>query len=199
MTSFQWRALPKVILWCVAVISLAACTGVSRVQPAKPQAIAEVTYTSRLEALSHGSDGSDRARDGKPRFLGPLGARGVTYKGYQYIVYYTGKDRTVSEDAGAAKVVVARRAVAGGGEWEKSILQGYKVTSDDAHNRQSIGISGDGVIHIAFDHHNDPVLNYAKTEPGIANNPQNVVWDDSVFTYAPNFGPDILKPGTREF
>ena len=162
----------------------------------KPQKSAEVSYHSQLAALSHGSDGSDRARDGKPRFLGPLGARGVTYKGYQYIVYYSGKDRSLSEEEGAARVIIARRAVAGG-DWEKSVLQGYKVTSDDAHNRQSIGISGDGVIHIAFDHHSIPVLNYAKTKKGIANNPEDVVWDNTIFTYAKNFGQDILKPGTR--
>ena len=177
---------------------LNACTSIGQDDQAtlKPVKRAEVSYHSQLARLSHGSDGSDRARDGKPRFLGPLGARGVTYKGYQYIVYYTGKDRTLPEEEGAAKVIIARRNVEGG-DWERSTLQGYKVTSDDAHNRQSIGISGDGVIHIAFDHHNDPVLNYAKTKSGFASNPADVVWDDTVFTYAPNFGQNILKSGTK--
>ena len=161
-----------------------------------PRQSADVIFVTQLAELSHGSDGSDRARDGKLRFLGPLGARGVTHKGYQYVVYYTGKDRSLPEEEGAAKVIIARRKVAGG-DWERSTLQGYKITSDDAHNRQSIGISGDGVIHIAFDHHNDPVLNYAKTKAGVANNPDNVLWDDSVFTYAPDFGQNLLKPGTK--
>ena len=185
-----------IIFTFVVFLSLPACVPTYEGQALMPNQNAEIIYFSELAPLSHGSDGSDRARDGIPRFLGPLGARGVTHKGYQYIVYYTGKDRSLPEEEGAAKVIIARREV-DGGDWERSTLQGYKVTSDNAHNRQSIGISGDGVIHIAFDHHNDPVLNYAKTKPGVANNPADIVWDDSVFTYAPNFGQNILKQGTK--
>ena len=156
----------------------------------EPAERAYITGWDTLTAASHTSDGTERARDGNLRFLGPMGAVGVSHEGYQYIVYYTGRDRTIPREDAYSEVVVARRKL-GSFDWERSTLQGYRVTSDDAHNRQTIGISsGDGVIHISFDHHNRPAMNYAATALGVANNPATVAWDDSVFTYAENLGGD---------
>lgn len=149
---------------------------------------AEFLGASQLAASAHSSDGSDRARDGKPRFTGQLGARGVTYKGYQYVVYFTGKDRSKPKAEQFGEVFVARRK-AGGSEWERARIAGYRLTSDDAHNRPSIAISeGDGRIHITFDHHNHRWMNYANTAVGVAENPGATNWDDTTFTYRRNFG-----------
>jgi hypothetical protein len=154
---------------------------------------ARVTGDSELASLSHASDGSERAQNGQPRFTGPMGAQAVSYKGYQYVIYYTGRDRSMPRNEASSDVVIARRKL-GTFKWERSTLQGYKVTSDDAHNRQTIGIAkGDGTIHISFDHHNRPQMNYAVTAKGVANNPRSVKWDNNVFRYAPNLGGDPIE------
>ncbi|TWJ06669.1 putative BNR repeat neuraminidase [Altererythrobacter ishigakiensis] len=151
---------------------------------------AYITGWDELAAQSHTSDGMERSRDGKPRFVGPLGARAVSYNGFQYVVFYSGRDRTVPREEAASYVVVARRKL-GGFAWEYSVLEDYEVTSDDAHNRQTIAISeGDGRIHISFDHHNRPKMNYAVTAPGVATDPDYVVWNNEVFTYTENLGRD---------
>lgn len=73
--------------------------------------------------------------------------------------------------------------------WEKSILQGYRIKSEDRHNKIALSISsGDGVIHIAFDHHSTPQFNYAHTNQNVATNPESVVWDNAVFSLQPNLG-----------
>lgn len=156
----------------------------------EPAQRAYITGYDQLTDASHTSDGTERARGGPPTWLGPMGAQGVSLNGYQYIVYYTGRDREIAREDAYSEVVVARRKL-GTFEWERSTLQGYRVISDDAHNRQTIGISsGDGVIHISFDHHNRPAMNYASTAAGVATNPEAVTWDDSVFTYAENLSGD---------
>lgn len=151
---------------------------------------AEAVGAVKLTDSAHSSDGSDRARDGKPRFVGQLGAKGITHKGYQYIVFYTGKDRTKPKPEQFGEVFVARRKE-GGTFWERAKVTGYRLTSDDAHNRPSIAISeGDGRIHITFDHHNQRWMNYANTATGVANNPASTKWDDSTLTYRKNFDWD---------
>ncbi len=156
----------------------------------KPAKTAYITGWDELSARSHTSDGTERAKGGPPRFAGPLGAQAVSHNGYQYVIYYTGRDRSVPREQAASKVVVARRKLGAFG-WERATIPGYKVTSDDAHNRQTIGVSsGDGVIHISFDHHNRPTMNYAATAKGVASDPASVRWDDRVFTYAENLGGD---------
>ncbi|WP_269520512.1 BNR-4 repeat-containing protein [Alteromonas sp. BMJM2] len=146
--------------------------------------------SSLLVGKSHTSDGSDRAINGKPHFSGVMGAQAVTYNGYQYVIYYTAKDRGGYGDL-FAEVVVARRKVTGH-DWQYSTLPVYRLTSDDAHNRQAIEISkGDGVIHISFDHHNLDRINYARTAVGVANHPETVDWNDDVFKFERNLGfPD---------
>lgn len=149
-----------------------------------------ITGWDELASASHVSDGMERSRDGKPRFEGPLGAQGVSYNGYQYVVFYSGRDRGLPKAKSVSYVVVSRRKL-GGFAWEHSILTDYKITSDDAHNRQTIAVSeGDGRVHISFDHHNRPKMNYAVTAAGVATNPGSVVWDNDAFTYSENLGRD---------
>ncbi len=143
--------------------------------------------SSLLVDKSHTSDGSDRAQNGKPLFAGVMGAQAVTYKGYQYVIYYTAKDRGGYGDL-FAEVVVARRKVTGH-DWQHATLPVYRLTSDDAHNRQAIEISkGDGAIHISFDHHNLDRINYARTASGVADHPETLDWNDEVFTFQRNLG-----------
>lgn len=73
--------------------------------------------------------------------------------------------------------------------WEKSIVQGYKIESQDRHNKIAIAISqGDGVIHLSCDHHNTPQFNYANTDTDMATNPDKIIWDNTVFKLVPNLG-----------
>jgi hypothetical protein len=125
------------------------------------------------------SDGSDRSRLGNPRFHGPMEAQILSFKNYQYISYYESR----------GDLVVARKKIAPSTQWQKSIVKGYKMHSQDRHNKIAMEISeGDGVIHLSFDHHNTPQINYAKSEIGVVTNPESVVWNDSVFTLVPNLG-----------
>ncbi|MGY0314124.1 hypothetical protein ACV4QK_19820 (plasmid) [Alteromonas macleodii] len=80
---------------------------------------------SLLVDKSHTSDGSDRAENGKPRFSGVMGAQAVTYNGYQYVVYYTAKDRGGYGDL-FAEVVVARRKITGH-DWQHATLPVYRL------------------------------------------------------------------------
>ncbi|WP_395342262.1 BNR-4 repeat-containing protein [Ningiella sp. W23] len=154
-------------------------------QPYFKQAILE--NTTLLTKTSHTSDGSDRAKNGIPRFVGSLGANATTYKGYQYAIFYTAKDRGGYGDL-FAEVQIARRKL-NDAVWQYSTLPVYRLTSDDAHNRASIAISkGDGVIHVAFDHHNTPRINYAHTAIGVADNPSQHEWNDTVFNFERNMG-----------
>ena len=150
-----------------------------------PLQVAELLYRHKFTETGRVSDGSDRARDGQPRFQGPMEARGLTYNNYQYAAYY--------EENG--DIVIERQDLNNPDLWEKSILQGYRITSQNRHNRLSMGISRDGVIHLSFDHHNTPRLNYAKTKIGVANNPEEVSWDNNVFSLQSNLGLGTINVG----
>jgi hypothetical protein len=78
----------------------------------------------------------------------------VTFKGIQYTAFYD-KERFV---------VVAKRK-SGSTKWEIK-RSAYQGNAADAHNTISIMVDGSGYLHIAWDHHNNPV-NYCKSvSPG---------------------------------
>jgi hypothetical protein len=94
----------------------------------------------------------------------------VTHNRFQYVGYYNSK-RHVS---------LGRRKLSNA-NWEIIELIDYDFKSNDAHNTISIGICPeDGTIHIAFDHHNDP-LHYRVSQKNVATNPGEVVWEASLF------------------
>lgn len=141
--------------------------------------VAKVEYQYELTKTAFSSDGSDRARDGQPRFNGPMEGRVITYKNFQYVTYY--------EQNGS--VIVARRNLDRPNRWERVMVKGHRMTLHDRHRKLAIGISeGDGVIHLAFDHHNTPQFNYALSREGVANDPENAVWDDETFRLMYNLG-----------
>lgn len=74
----------------------------------------------------------------------------VTYKDSQYIAYYNE----------AREVVLAKRKT-GASKWRFHITQ-YKGNSTDAHNTISIMVDGAGYLHLAWDHHGNP-LNYCRS------------------------------------
>jgi hypothetical protein len=97
----------------------------------------------------------------------------VTHKGYQYAAYFA--------DEG---YLAAGRRKLPDGPWEVIHFADYQAKDHrDAHNVATIGIAeGDGTIHLAFDHHVDP-LHYRRSVQGLASRPGEFAWK------AENFGP----------
>ena len=96
-----------------------------------------------------------------------------TYNGWQYTVWYSGTSST-------RHVNISRRQLPNGA-WQNIEFMDYNQTVNDDHNTISMGISTqDGVIHLSFDHHNNPIR-YRKSVPGLATNPGSFAWTASQF------------------
>lgn len=78
----------------------------------------------------------------------------VTHNGVQYAAYYDAE----------RYVVLARRRV-GSSEWTVQRSQ-YQGKADDAHNGISIMVDGAGYLHVAWDHHDNPLRYARSTAPG---------------------------------
>lgn len=90
--------------------------------------------------------------------------------GCQYVGYYDAERH----------VCLARRKLPNGA-WETIRFKDYDFHSDDAHNTISLGICPkDGTIHIAFDHHVQP-LHYRVSRKRAAGEPQSTKWEASLF------------------
>ena len=138
----------------------------------------ELLKRTTLTTTAYCSDGSDRARNGQPRFHGPMVARINSYKGFQYVSYYEANGNIILE-----------RNEIGSDTWEKLIIPNYRMTSQDRHNKIALGISkADGVIHLSFDHHNSVTFNYAKSVSGLATDPEKFDWSSNLFTLQSNLG-----------
>ncbi len=101
----------------------------------------------------------------------------VSHKQYQYAAYYDP----------SGKVVLAKRTH-GADKWE---LEKTALTGNirDAHNSISIMTDGDGYLHVAWDHHNNP-LNYTKSKtPGSLNllEPQQMTGNNETKLTYPEF------------
>lgn len=81
----------------------------------------------------------------------PITTHGTT----QYAAYYDAEGR----------VVVAKRDV-GGDAWE-SVVTPLKGNVRDAHNVISLGVDGDGFLHVSWDHHGHPLRYVRSTAPGV--------------------------------
>lgn len=94
----------------------------------------------------------------------------ATFGGYQYATYWDA-DRWLC---------VGRRKLPRG-PWEVIRFGDYRIKSNDVHNVTVLGICPcDGTIHLAFDHHNDP-LHYRVSQPGAALHPGRVAWAADLF------------------
>ncbi|MEY9996581.1 hypothetical protein ABIE67_008613 [Streptomyces sp. V4I8] len=88
----------------------------------------------------------------------------LTYKGYQYAVWYTA-DRNA---------VVGRRAL-GSTTWS-TVKVGHTLRYNDSHNVISMGISKvDGRLHLNMDSHSDG-FTYVKSVAGLVDNPAGLSW-----------------------
>lgn len=101
----------------------------------------------------------------------------VSHNAWQYAAYYNG----------AGHVCVARRQLPAG-PWAIAELTDYTIsTTGDAHNTISIGICpNDGTIHLSFDHHGG-ALHYRRSQTGAAANPEEIVWESSLFGPVQNY------------
>lgn len=161
------------------VLILLLMVGFSSFAQQKLLKTAKILSNHIITQTGYCSDGTDRQRNGVRRFHGPLEARIISFNNYQYIAYYEAN----------GNIVIARKKINTNSDWEKSILQGYQIKSEDRHNKIALSISkGDGVIHISFDHHNTPQFNYAHSKLNVATNPDTIVWDNSIFELQPNLG-----------
>lgn len=95
----------------------------------------------------------------------------LTFGGYQFVTWY---------HLGAADedVYLARRDLAGGA-WEiMDTGMNMTRTTSDAHNVVAMGISGDGAIHLSWDHHGN-TLRYIVSTPGAAT---GAAWNAAIFS-----------------
>jgi hypothetical protein len=87
----------------------------------------------------------------------------ATFGDYQYVAFY----KTAS-GYGRHYVNLGRRRISPStGDWQYFAFTDYVQQTLDEHNTISMGISGDGRIHLSFDHHDVP-LNYRVSSTGIA-------------------------------
>ncbi|KKA24122.1 hypothetical protein T310_1853 [Rasamsonia emersonii CBS 393.64] len=104
----------------------------------------------------------------------------LSYRGWQYVCFYSNKDDRVS--GGPLLVNISRRRPDGPSpSWETLTFRDYEQTVDDGHNTISIGIcAGDGTIHVSFDHHCDR-LRFRVSIEGVANQPDAFSWTPALF------------------
>ena len=106
----------------------------------------------------------------------------LSYKGYQYITFWNKE-----------KQVCLSRKKLPEGNWQTIALTDYTSAHDlgDNHYNISFGIcKNNGTIHIAFDHHNDP-LHYRISTVDLINDPDNADWSADAFSETRNY----LVPG----
>jgi hypothetical protein len=101
----------------------------------------------------------------------------ISFNGYQYATWYH------YTDANTERIYMGRRNLAMN-VWESFDL-GKELTNGDApvwdaHNVISMGISGDGRIHLSYDMHVNN-LRYQESQLGVATNPESVAWNASIF------------------
>ncbi|MFI9173916.1 BNR repeat-containing protein [Streptomyces lincolnensis] len=93
----------------------------------------------------------------------------LTYKGYQYAVWYT-----------ADRNAVVGRRVLGSSTWS-TVKVGHTLRYNDSHNVISMGVSKvDGRLHLNMDSHSDG-FTYVKSVAGLMDNPAGLSWTASRF------------------
>lgn len=113
----------------------------------------------------------------------------TTFNNFQYVAYYTAA--STSPDSVRHVTLARRNLIETDQDWEKLVLKDYNQTTDDGHNTISIGIcTGDGTIHVSFDHHCDD-LRYRISPAGVALNPSSHDWTSSLFGPVRNHLPGL--------
>jgi len=143
-----------------------------------------------LDSVMQAYQSSVVGQNGMPKNIVPRGAKWnfgsgalSSFKGWQYTAYW--------DDA--CRVSVARRQLPDR-PWEVVSLPGYERTENlnrgvvgpisrgfgDSHEKVAMGISPDGFIHLAFDHHGSP-LHYRASKLPVALDPAAHVWRAELF------------------
>ena len=177
----------KILGFVTVLLALLPQTGHTAAMPVNPNAADRITAPSPGQPLYRMSTVSS---NGMPKNIVPKGADWNfgpgslwTHRGWQYAAYW--------DDA--RQVSVARRQLPDGA-WSVASLPGYQrsATGDrgkggsisrgfgDAHEKVSMGISPDGVIHLAFDHHMS-TLHYRTSRLPVANDPAAHAWSAELF------------------
>ena len=116
----------------------------------------------------------------------------VTYLDYQYAVFYMPATTSKSPTTDTPRYVCLsrRRAPPKVSTWETLVFDDYAQTTDDGHNTISLGISSDGTIHLAFDHHCNQ-LHMRTSILGLARDHSK--WSTSLFSDTLNALPGISE------
>lgn len=88
----------------------------------------------------------------------------ITFGIYQYVSLYMPSDQ--NDPNGSRLTTIGRRQMPDG-QWKFLSFKDYYQTKDDGHNIISMGISGDGIIHMAWDMHGDGI-HYRQSKHGLA-------------------------------
>ncbi|KAI0451971.1 hypothetical protein F5B21DRAFT_358789 [Xylaria acuta] len=116
-----------------------------------------------------------------------------TFNGWQYACFY-------SSSPGSEELLfmhLSRRKLPTG-PWQTLVFKDYAQTTDDGHNTVQLGIcSGDGTIHLSYDHHCD-VLRYRHSRVGVATSPEEVSWEPELFTPTLSMLPGLSSPEMTE-
>ncbi|RPB08615.1 hypothetical protein P167DRAFT_539172 [Morchella conica CCBAS932] len=100
----------------------------------------------------------------------------TSYNGWQYAAFYN-TSGTYAQNL----VTLGRRKINPVAAWEFIVFKDYVQTTIDGHNTISLGIStGDGTIHLSYDHHDVP-LHYRVSQQGVATNPASYTWSTALF------------------
>ncbi|KAH8732069.1 hypothetical protein GQ44DRAFT_722222 [Phaeosphaeriaceae sp. PMI808] len=114
----------------------------------------------------------------------------TTFGDYQYVAFYQ-----TATGFGKHYVNLGRRRVAPSiSEWQYFAFTDYVQQTLDEHNTISMGISGDGKIHLSFDHHDVP-LNYRVSSTGIAKTIPTA-WNAAAFGAVQHSLPGSVGPWT---
>jgi hypothetical protein len=114
----------------------------------------------------------------------------TTFGDYQYVAFYK-----IATGYGKHYVNLGRRHILPTtSEWQYFAFADYVQQTLDEHNTISMGISGDGKIHLSFDHHDVP-LNYRVSSTGIAKTIP-ATWSASAFGAVQHSLPGSVGPWT---
>lgn len=111
----------------------------------------------------------------------------MTYGDYQYVVLY--KPLVDDEPSGPRITSIGRRNL-NSKVWNFVDFTDYIQTKDDGHNVICMGISGDGIIHLAWDMHGDKI-HYRQSKKGVTTE-TTANWAKS------SFGPVMTTLGCGE-
>ncbi|EGV61793.1 hypothetical protein PSN45_000478 [Yamadazyma tenuis] len=104
----------------------------------------------------------------------------ITAGQYQYVALYVPQPRGGGGgDPTGPRVTCIGRKPVNGADWEFIYFDDYIQTKDDGHNVISMGISGDGIIHLAWDMHGDEI-HYRCSVAGLA--PARVTTTETAWT-----------------